>query len=187
MLHSAVSTIRAFLDLTAAEDTILETLADQVEQLAENYCGRKLATASRTVYLDGNAEEYLFLPEPAESILAPRVDSGRDFESGDALDSDEYALEDDGVRVRRLDSTWTQGDRNIRIICTVGFATIPDDLLLMENMEVGRWYQRMKEAQTGDINLDAQTIRGWAMTFSKREGLSDESKDTLKYYKVASL
>lgn len=141
-LITAAEAREAFQALDSSQDTLLGELIGAVGAAFARRCGWPPATvggvpsmesAARTLYLDGPGGRDLDLGlYPVTAITSVYDDPTGDYtDAAYLVPSADYTLVDG--RTLRLLSTaswggWGRGRRRIRVICTAGYTTVPDDL-----------------------------------------------------------
>lgn len=140
-----------------AEEAILTDLIARAGPALARICGfppasagaaPTMESASYTRYLDGpafNAPRELDLGlRPVTAITSIHDDSLWAYGSATLVDSGDYVLSADEGRVLLAPSAthlWTTGRRNIKVVCTGGYATVPDDLTHAAVMTVAHWWR----------------------------------------------
>jgi hypothetical protein len=154
-----------------ADDTLIGTICDQVNQFIEGPagCGRIIAPISSATYtLDGDGSGWLYFPKGIRAITALSVG---DY-SGDTLDllaASDYVLrplEQDRlpgwpafyVRIsdRRvgLHGAFHQGYGTVSLTCTAGWAAIPDDLTMVALVTAVRAWGARQSGQADVVGID---------------------------------
>lgn len=141
-----LATAKDHLDIPVAElgeDSKVERLINTASTFIENFCKRKLATATYTEYVDGRSANRILLKEwPVLGGLAdggtkPEVwiDGDSVFGSGTEVDPDTYFVVNniELVRVGSYGGLWPKGYRNIKVTYDAGYGTavsgdLPNDL-----------------------------------------------------------
>lgn len=132
-------TAKSVLDLNDSQQTDTERLISIASARADNHTSRRLAAQDVTLYLDGRGGMSLDVREhPINSVTSVHMDSGRDFGS-DTEVTDYDILSERGQLFRS--GGWAKGKQNIKVVCNVGYATVPDDLEESILQLVGYWLQ----------------------------------------------
>lgn len=134
-----LDTTKKFLKITTTnDDDLISILINACSTAIENYCRR---TFKQTIYTDemydGNNTKWLNL----KNYPVISVDSV--YEYGQLVDPGAYVCKLDtgvlarigpypnnftGLTISRFNTIWNQGDWNISVTYTAGYAIIPDDL-----------------------------------------------------------
>lgn len=126
---------------TTTWDDWLATLATQMTARIARYCNRNsFDSTAYTDDLDGTGTAFLVLPNiPVTTVSSVSVDQGREFT--ETMSSDDYVIElESGVleilperfttQLFSIAGEWPIGQKNIRVIYTAGYESIPSDLKL---------------------------------------------------------
>jgi uncharacterized phiE125 gp8 family phage protein len=134
-----LATTKSFLKVTTTtDDDIISILINACSTAIENYCRRSFYQQVYTNDMyDGNGTKWLNLKNyPVQSVSQVQV-------NGVTIDPANYVIKNEtgvlcrigpypntftGLSISRFSSLWNQGDYNIAVSYTAGFATIPDDL-----------------------------------------------------------
>mgnify|MGYP000144228645 CR=1 FL=1 len=127
-----------------------------VEAKVRRLCGRDESNgfeqALRTHVLSGDGTGRLYLPEwPVDSITSVKFRTSSTAGApvfGETLDGGSYVYNDRGVVTRtsvggwgdECTSVWPDGNANIQVVCTAGYATLPDDLKLACFILIDAWF-----------------------------------------------
>lgn len=142
-----LSAAKSHLDIPVVDttqDAKVERFINTASQVFENYCKRKLTTATYTQYVDGRSSNRLMLKEwpvlggAAAGGTKPEVfiDSSSEFGSGTELDPAGYYVANT-FELLRIGGVWPKGNRNIKVIYNAGLGlvntglqtnTLPSDL-----------------------------------------------------------
>jgi hypothetical protein len=137
----------------SGEATQVDSMIDSASRLALKVSMRStLVSTSLTEYYDGDGTNLIHLRAwPITAVTSIHVDDStpRDWATEDLIDTDYYLIyENDGKVV--LDGYYfTQGNYNVKVIYTAGYATVPYDLQQAVEDLVIFWYQRQKEKRVG--------------------------------------
>jgi len=112
-----------------AKDELIEELINNVTEFAESYCDRNFYTAEYTEYHNGDGTGVLFPKEyPITSVSGVWDDTDRNFTIGtNDFASDEYGIMHERW-IELYEDYFTKYTRNVKIIYTAGYSTIPLDL-----------------------------------------------------------
>lgn len=168
----SVSDINTFLgtDLFPNDAQALLAIGESTAVI-QNYCNQKIEQVSDDVILlDGTGSTKLFLPElPVSSIKSVEVD-------GVLLDPTYYALAENGVLWRKY-GVWEVGARNIEVIYSHGYATVPEDVKGVCYRSASRLYQAQLKALRQDFvsGLQSVSVGDWSETYENAGSSSGES------------
>jgi hypothetical protein len=120
---------------TTTDDDLIIQLINACSSAIENYCRRKFKGQTFTEDYDGTNHKYINLKNyPVSAVSTVSVD-------GTALNASGYVCKKEtGVLVRK-GGKWNEGDVNVTVTYTAGFATIPDDLELACKIYVNSIYK----------------------------------------------
>ena len=143
--------VKAYCGVTVStDDSLIDSLILYADAAVKKATNRVFASASYTERRDGNGREELRLQQyPVTALTSVKVDSNREFGADTALDADEYDLDGDAGLVYRIGTVWPCGTRNIQVVYTAGYSTIPDDVVHAANIIVADWYTRAKQLAGG--------------------------------------
>ena len=126
---AAVKTYLGLTDTNTTRDTFVDDLIDRFTDLAEVYCNVKFKSASYTEYHNGsgksgtvNLDEY-----PVTAITSLHDDVDREYGSDHLVASADYVWWDYGV-IELDEDVFDKGFKNIKVVYTAGYATMPEDL-----------------------------------------------------------
>jgi len=184
--------VKTYLGVTADTDnTLIGQMIDAAQEAMEKYAGRHFLNATVTEYLNGTGKRTLFLQEPPDGgdsgVTSIYVDSARAWAAANLIDSDDYQVDSGDCCVHYLDHIWTMGQRNVRVIYTAGFATVPDDLEFACRIQVAALYSAWGMAKQAKDILESESVEGWTQKFLKRKGLMVEVGEICDRYVPARL
>lgn len=182
---SIISTAEATAYLGISDTTGVADFIDTAQEAMENACGRSLVTTSVTEYHSGSGQRSLWLRDVPESITSIHVDANRAWGAATALSATDYMLI--GCQLERLDSVWTYGQRNIRVIYAAGYTTVPDRIKHLAKIQVAAMYAEWIRAKRNRNNLASENVGGWATTWLERRGVEPEVAEGLKPYRPGRL
>lgn len=190
--------VRAYdSSLTSAEDSRIEDVIAHVGASFARYCNYPPATvganptmesASYTVYTDRGASPVLRLSTfaimlpvaPVTGVTSVHDDADRDYGAGDLVDSGDYDLDGDtgliSLRPTRSHGGWSTSFAAIKVVCTAGFSTIPDDIKHAAIVQALAWYRGIQRVGTENVSQGGISVR-----FSPRT-LLDDVRATLDRY-----
>lgn len=122
-------------------DNFIESLINYTSDLFENYCEvDNFKSTSVTEYYDGEGEKYLFLNNiPIVSITSIYDDVNWVWGEDTIVASTDYRIVNKNYIVGL--NEFTEGDQNIKVSYTYGYATIPGDLKMVCIEEVIRKFK----------------------------------------------
>lgn len=126
-----------------SQDTLIEYFINVTSDAIERYTQRKLKQVSITEYQDGRNQDRLLLKEwPASKPSAVYSDSNWTFDSTTLIDSASYDVTNETDLVLNS-GVFPKGKRNIKVVYTAGYSTIPSALehaciLFTENIYMAR-------------------------------------------------
>jgi hypothetical protein len=130
-------------------NSLLNNILNSVTVVAEGEMKRSLTLESVTEYYDGPGTPILILKNyPVISITSIHMDANRTFDSTTLVDGINYYSQLASGRIELLGGlVWTRGQKNIQVIYTRGWASIPLDLK-QAGLELAaiKW----KESQAGE-------------------------------------
>ncbi len=172
---------------TTSEDSLLEDLINRASALAEKFVGRKLVSAQRTEYHDGDGSTQLILNyRPVTAVASVHVDALRDWGADTAVDVAEDLILDGGAGMIDLfnnGGAFTKGRSNVRVVYTAGYVagtTVPHDLEEAVLLIVQHHYKRLY--QDGRIGLVSETLDDRTMSYSQ-DAIPPKARDVLDRYR----
>lgn len=192
---TAVSTVNALVTLADAknligkatdEDTgIIELLINSVSTAFDRYTGRNLKYAEyATVYLDGNGEVNLSLPNyPVTSPIGTVVEDDITLAEGSTSDYLLYTFDNDAY-LAKVSGVWTTSRKGVKLTAfKAGFSTIPADLQLACLKQVAAEFDRYFKK---DWAMTAMTFPDGSIT-RVEAGLLPDVKKVLDGYRRLKL
>lgn len=176
--------VKAYLGLTdTTHDDRLDALIESVSEAIELYCGRPFASVQRTELHDGGGGRSLVLRcRPVASVASLHDDPGRTYTAATLIDADEYAVyPDEGVLTLTSGRRFIDGIRNVQVVYTAGYATIPPAIRQAANILVAHFHHR--GAQGADA-LASENLGGYVVSYDTGEwphqarGLLAEFRET---------
>lgn len=158
-------------DDKTVRDDHLDNARSQAKATIERYCRRRFATAERTFILNGSGEDELQLPDyPITAISSIHICAHipRDWIDADELDSDYYMINDsnddeENFIIYRMDGgVFPYAKKNVRVIATVGYSTIPADLY-RACLELAMWFYEMEEHHR--VGLTSKSQDGGSVSY----------------------
>ena len=196
-----VSDLKTYLGITGTtEDAYLALVVAGLDTSVKKWLKRNIEQlTSQTEYYDGHGFQKLFLKHrPVTAITSVKIDAGGRYgQVSDPVPFGALSLLTQGVDwviqslaaeesnqscLIKINSVWPEGFGNIQVVCTHGYATVPDDIKLACFMlAVG-----MRQARTtggfplasetlGDYSYSllsgAQAAQGWESELMQAVGL----------------
>lgn len=161
---TTVEKFRTYVGEKSSEyDTLIEDIINSVSQEFDRFAGRGLKqTAHTNLYIDGTGTEYLPLPSwPAASVTGVYED---DVLLTEGLDEDYVVYTSDhDAYLRKVNPTWPElveaagvwleGPKTIKITSvSLGYATVPADIVLACLKQGAVEYLRMKQKTWGETS-----------------------------------
>lgn len=185
----SLANLKVYLQITSSDkDAILTDIKDFVEDFCKKYTGKDFLVTSYTIYRDGdntrtlNVEQY-----PITAITSIHKDANRSFGSDTLIptasiitnDSESWAS---GI-IELYDDTFTRGIKNIKVILSAGYSTIPQDLQFAVAEICARVYTMQDKRLFGQIT---QTVGQRTLSLDM-EALPKRAKATLDRYRSIRL
>lgn len=172
--------VKDFLNMSGAvnaDDELIMDLIDSVTDIFEIYCGVKAFKLNTyTEYYDGDYDKYIFPNNtPIVSVLEINDDTDWIWATDTTMAADTYRIVDSKYIVLKSDNT-TNGDQNIKLRYTAGYATIPNDLKQICIEESSRRYKNRMDFDVISKTLDDGTVQ------YTEKGLLTTTKDVLNKY-----
>lgn len=160
----SLAELKAYLKLTTATfDTILGVIKASVEQFIKNYCHDPFLHSTFTEYYDGNGKSSLIVDRfPITAITEINIDSARTFAAATKLDaSDIISCDRNNQRgIIEIDGTFSVGVKNVKVVYTAGYATLPADLKMAVMQLCSREFMIQDKQMPGVVsqNVGDKTI-----------------------------
>jgi len=189
---NALITLADFLGYVKSESPIAknvaETIINGISQEFDRSVGRilKRQAAYTNLYLDGNGERYLNLPNWPAASLGTVTEDGTLLVEGLAGDYILYTSDDDAYLYKvGSGAVWMKGSKTV-LISTVllGYATVPGDLVLACLKQCAWEYQRMKLSEWGETS---RSTAGGGSVSLVDPGLLPDVEAVLKRYRRCGL
>jgi len=162
-------------------DTQLETLIDQMTEVFENYCDRQFLSREYVEYHNGDGGNTLYTTHyPITSVSGIWNDTGWDYGSDSLMSSDNYAVMGDYYIVAK-NTYFTKYTRNIKIIYTAGYSTVPADVKLACVEEVARKWKNKNE-----IDVLAKTAEDGSITKYTKDLLPSTIRVLNRYVRLGA-
>lgn len=172
--------VRAYdSSLTDAEDSRIDLVVAAVGAEFARRCNYPPASvgadptmesASYTVYTDRGASPVLrlstsaiMLPAaPVTAITSVHDDSDRDYDAGDLVASGDYDLDGDTglivLRPTRSHGGWSSAYAAVKVVCTAGYTTIPDDIKHAAIVQTIAWYRGIQRAGVTNVSQGGVSV-----------------------------
>jgi hypothetical protein len=163
--------VKAALDLTTtADDSWIDELIDEAQNLIDEELGYRHQTITETRYYDGNGLDFLMVGDIQSFTNV--TEGGVDITSRcylgpyNASDSQPYKLVKTGTDVggNRFGSEFSEGRRNISVTGTFGRSTVPSWVKRITIRLVVHWY-KMRDSNYAD----AMTSQGGNKLIYRKE------------------
>lgn len=167
--YATRAAVKARLGISnTTDDTLLDSLCDQINQYVETTTGRVLAPIPSATYLfdgDGHGELWLPMGVRAVTLLELAPGTGQTFETVGASDYLLRPLAHDrapswpATRILLSDAptTWSRFPRglaNVRVTMEAGWAAIPDDVAELAVTAVVRAWHSRQSGQADIVGTD---------------------------------
>ncbi len=159
--------VKVFLTITdTSKDTIIDALIPAAQNIIEEYCAMSFdaVTGTITEYHDGGVNRVILKRYPLASTPAIVVyeDAGREFETEDLVDSDDYRVDLD-AGIIYFDYDLGKGWGSIKVIYTPKFpasgaTTYIPDAIKQACIELVAW--KMKRGVLGDVGVVSRGMPG---------------------------
>jgi hypothetical protein len=143
---------------SSTEEGECDLVINAASKFAMMYCGRSnWLTTTLTEYYDGDNTDTLYLKSPPiNSVTSIHIDDSvpRDWsDTDDLVDSDEYLTYSEEGKVVLDGDIYVQGKRNVKVIYSGGYGTVPADLQQAVKELVAFWYKRNTDKRVGVTNV----------------------------------
>jgi len=171
---------REYMDMKGTDSLVNDLLADLITRVSDRfhqYVGiTQFKSQSYTEYYSGQGNQELFLDKrPIISVTTIKEDSEWAFGNDSTKSSDDYAILDDRVVLK--DDSFGAGIRNIQVIYTAGYATIPGDLRQACIEEVSRAFDKRQ-----NVDISSRTLPDTTTFTARNDSLMPDTIDVLKRY-----
>lgn len=158
---TTLAQVKAFLELAEEDwDDLLAELITAVSGRAATYCNRDFESKERVEYHDGGGQ-YLFLKGlPVAEIGSIYGSDTWEWEEGDLIAPDDYALLSAGMVAFRS-GIWPYGPKALKVTYTGGYeaAAIPADLEMAIRNQVAYDFKRRKDIGLESISFPDGSIQ----------------------------
>lgn len=119
MNYTTLDALKTFLNITGtAEDTALTALIVQATALVDIELGDNLAQVTNTRRIDGNGENRIIMENRVTAVTSVT----------DVNNSYEYTVDFIDGKIVYLTENTPKGRKNLSIVYTKGYSTVPDDM-----------------------------------------------------------
>jgi len=164
---------------SSTDSDLIDDLIDRVEVEIETYLSRSILSTETTEYFDGGVGVVFLKNTPVTTISGVWDNSIYTFDDDSLVSSDDYVILNNNIRLKGY--SFTEGNKNIKVIYTGGYTTTPLDLLQVCIEEVGRKYKHRQ-----DYDVISRTASDGSSTYVEK-GFLKRSKMVLDKYKWRSL
>lgn len=174
--------VKSYLgDMSADDDTDIDSLCTQVTKFVQNYCRQTFTETTVTEYHGGGGREIVLKETPVQSVTSVHesTDIPRVYGASQLLTADtDYLLDDDYAILWRHSRKWLSGPRTVKVVYVAGYSSIPADLnLCAVRMVAILWHQRKRLGHSslsmGESSSGFYDWREWP----------HDVQDTLDYYR----
>ena len=152
--------IKAYLNISGSDDdTLFAALAGRATEAVQKYCGRDFTSTTYTEYYDGGGFSKLVLDHrPIVSVASVYDDRDRAWAVSSLIAATDYLTRDNAGIVEWLSSSsafpstsayFADGQLNVKITYTAGYASIPDAVVQASIMLVAVLYHRGQQGADG--------------------------------------
>ncbi len=187
--------LKSFLAQDASDEFLTDTLQDNeleyiinaVGKFFNTYSRRKLVSAARTEYFDGDGSDTLYLSAypitSTVSTISVYVDTDREYPASSKIGSDALVIYADLGKVRLTDTVFSEGAQSVKVAWTGGYtvgSTVPPDLRYAALIMAGYLWKQRKDKLFG---LSGISIAGQSQTVPLDKPLPDYVKEILDQYR----
>lgn len=148
----------------SSQDALLTNMINASQRICEQYLHHPILQASYTEYYDGDGTGKLILRKwPIISVTSIHIDIDREFDSDDLADPTNYYVDsENGIiefyRAFAAGPAWfDEGIKNIKVVYSAGFASIPDDLIEAADEHVAWMFRRANTEGTTQQSLGGKS------------------------------
>ena len=157
---TTLSKVKDYLGITSSTyDTVLNSLIDNLSQFIKTILERTFSSEERTEYFDGGGKEIFLKEYPIyEATLSVYYNNGdQSNPNWVEIDARNYIIYYNEGIIKHL-GLFPGGERNIKVIYTGGYATIPDDLELLTKELVAKEFEQRKAQGKVTESLGGATV-----------------------------
>ena len=169
---TSTANVKTYMGISGTDDdTLIGQLVSRASNAIENFCNRIFASTAYTEYHDGDGCARIILDHrPIISVTTIHDDLDRTFAASSLIAASDYITRDDEGIVEWLSGNATfpstaayfyDGQLNVKVVYTAGYATIPDAVEQACIMMVAAMYNRGKQGADGidsDAHAGAYTV-----------------------------
>lgn len=147
-------------------DIELERIINAASRYANRYTGVDLLSREHTEYYDGDGSRTLFLDNfpvtSSVSEIALYIDTDREYEDDDKVDSGDIVLYENTGKVIVEDTVFSRGYQSVKITYTAGYALadVPGDLAYAVKLICAAMWKKKKDklVSVSSISVDGSSI-----------------------------
>ena len=176
----SVSDVKQYLGMTdSAHDALITSLVNGASEAIENFCRRRFGEAEYTEYHDGADSALLLLDHtPVKSVDEVREGPCRDFEGCDPIDEDDYVLYPEEGLLLRTSGMFPRGMRNVRVVYTAGYSSVPAVVGQACAALVASWFNR---GHQGGDGLESEQFGDYSAKYASRALPSEVTELLVRY------
>ena len=163
--------VKSYLGITSTDyDTVLGELVDNVDSFIKHFIERDFSNAEYTEYHDGGVKEIFIKEYPIDDTATITVYYNGNVQSDpnwNEIDASNYTVYYDEGVVRHA-GKFPAGKRNIKIVYTGGYSTIPDDIELLAKQLVAKAFEQRKAQGKATETIESTTI-DWKATITPEQ------------------
>jgi len=167
-IHDWLKITTAYADMSVAEKGIIDGLATSVQDAMEREMGRKIYTAAYTERYNGHGGTELTLKQsPITAVTTLKIDEAV-IPAAANSNSSGYMFNDDTISLMQgmnsqyipgfAASRFARGNRNIYVVYTAGYSTVPTDLQLAAMEQAAYEYVSRQRIGQKSTTVQQQTI-----------------------------
>jgi uncharacterized phiE125 gp8 family phage protein len=193
---TSLAKLKSYLNISATTwDTFLESCVDAATGQAELYTNRKLKgraysyltdADSDDAIIDGNGLDRIQAPQyPINSVTTLRIDTSEIDARGSVFNRG-YVLDKNAGIIHLAGYLFTEGLRNIELVYTAGFSTVPDDLE-QAVIEQAAWVYKESGVGGSLLGVTGKQLPDGSLSFMARDLLPGVKMVLDKYRKRFAL
>jgi len=173
-LLASRESLKCYLGVAASDegqDALFDQLLAYASERIESHCGRKFKSEEITEDRDGTGTREMVLSRrPVTELAEVCEDADREFGEKTKLPELDLVLYPDAGVVARQGAVFPRGDRNVRVVYTAGYGTIPDDLAAACVKLAAAWYAH---ARTGGDGVGRESLGDYSVEYAAASLPSD--------------